>query len=38
MKNSGDTVKVKIPIFLKDVSDYCRQLTFPLEFCEYDIS
>ena len=36
--NSGDTVKVKIPKFLKDISDYFRQLTFPLEFCEYDIS
>ena len=38
MTNSGDTVKVKIPIFLKDISDYFGQLTFPLEFCEYDIS
>ena len=38
MTNSGDIVKVKIPIFLKDISDYFRQLTFPLEFCEYDIS
>ena len=36
--NSGDTVKVRILIFLKDKSDYFRQLTFPLEFCEYDIS
>ena len=36
--NSGDTVKVKIPIFLKNISDYFRQLTFPLKFCEYDIS
>ena len=38
MTNVNDTVKVKIPIFLKDISDYFRQLTFPLEFCEYDIS
>ena len=38
MTISDDTVKVKIPIFLKDISDYFRQLTFPLEFCEYDIS
>ena len=38
MTNSGNTVKVKISIFLKDISDYFRQLTFPLEFCEYDIS
>ena len=36
--NSGDIAKVKIPTFLKDISDYFRQLTFPLEFCEYDIS
>ena len=38
ISNTGDTVKVKIPIFLKDISDYFRQVTFPLEFCEYDIS
>ena len=38
MTNVNDTVKVKIPIFLRDISDYFRQLTFPLEFCEYDIS
>ena len=31
--NQGDTVTVKVPIFLKDISDYFRQLTFPLEFC-----
>ena len=36
--NAGDTVTVKIPIYLKDISDYFRQLTFPLEFCDYDIS
>ena len=34
----GDTVTVKVPIYLKDISDYFRQLTFPLEFCEYNIS
>ena len=27
---------VKIPIFLRDISDYFRQLNFPLEFCEYN--
>ena len=36
--NDGDTVKVKIPIFLKDISDCFRQLDFPHEFGEYDIS
>ena len=36
--NQGDTVQVKIPIYLKDISDYFRQLNFPLEFCEYNIS
>ena len=36
--NAGDTVTVKVPIYLKDISDYFRQLTFPLEFCDYDIS
>ena len=36
--NQGDTVTVKVPIYLKDISDYYRQLTFPLEFCEYNIS
>ena len=34
----GDTVTVKVPIYLKDISDYFRQLTFPLEFSEYNIS
>ena len=29
---------VKVPIYLKDISDYFRQLNFPLEFCEYNIS
>ena len=28
-------VTVKIPIYLKDISDYFRQINFPLEFCEY---
>ena len=36
--NQGDTVTVKVPIYLKDISDYFRQLTFPLEVCEYNIS
>ena len=36
--NQGDTVTVKVPIYLKDISDYFRQLTFPLEFSEYNIS
>ena len=35
--NQGDTMTVKVPIYLKDISDYFRQLTFPLEFCEYNI-
>ena len=38
ISNAGDTVTVKIPIYLKDISDYFRQLTFPLEFCDYNIS
>ena len=38
ISNAGDTVKVKVPIYLKDISDYFRQLNFPLEFCEYNIS
>ena len=38
ISNNGDTVTVKLPIYLKDISDYFRQLTFPLEFCEYNIS
>ena len=37
ISNAGDTVTVKVPIYLKDISDYFRQLTFPLEFCEYNI-
>ena len=38
ISNAGDIVTVKIPIYLKDISDYFRQLTFPLDFCEYNIS
>ena len=38
ISNAGDTITVKVPIYLKDISDYFRQLTFPLEFCEYNIS
>ena len=36
--NANDTVTVKIPIYLKNISDYFRQLNFPLEFCDYNIS
>ena len=32
-----DTIKVKIPIFLRDISDYFRQLDFAHEFGEYNI-
>ena len=38
ISNAGDIVTVKIPIYLKDISDYFTQLNFPLEFCDYDIS
>ena len=38
ISNAGDIITVKVPIYLKDISDYFRQLTFPLEFCDYDIS
>ena len=38
ISNTGDTVTVKVPIYLKDISDYFKQLTFPLEFCDYNIS
>ena len=34
----GDTIKVKIPISLRDISDYFRQLDFAHEFGEYNIS
>ena len=36
--NANYTVTVKVPIYLKDISDYFRQLNFPLEFCDYNIS
>ena len=36
--NADDIVTVKVPIYLKDISDYFRQLTFLLEFSEYNIS
>ena len=38
MTKVGDTVTVKVPIFLRDISDYFRQLDFPHEFGEYNIS
>ena len=38
MRKVGDTVKVKIPIFLRDISDYFTQLDFVHEFGEYNIS
>ena len=38
ISNAGDTVTVKVPVYLKDISDYFRRLNFPLEFCHYDIS
>ena len=38
ISNAGDIVTVKIPIYLKDISDYFGQLNFPLEFCDYNIS
>ena len=38
ISNAGGIVTVKVPIYLKDISDYFRQLTFPLEFCDYNIS
>ena len=38
MDEVSDTIKVKIPIFLKDISDYFRQLDFAHEFGEYNIS
>ena len=36
--NANDIVTDKIPIFLKDISDYFRQLNFAHEFGEYNIS
>ena len=38
ISNAGDTVTVKAPIYLRDITDYFRQLNFPLEFCKYNIS
>ena len=38
ISNADDIVTVKVPIYLKDISDYFRQLTFPLEFFDYNIS
>ena len=38
MTKVGDTVTVKIPIFLRDIRDYFRQLDFAHEFGEYNIS
>ena len=38
MDKVGDTIKVKIPIFLRDISDYFRQLDFPHDYGEYNIS
>ena len=38
MTKVGDAVTVKVPIFLRDISDYFRQLDFAHEFGEYNIS
>ena len=38
MTKVGDTVTVKVSIFLRDISDYFRQLDFAHEFGEYNIS
>ena len=38
MTKIGDTIKVKISIFIRDISDYFRQLHFAHEFGEYNIS
>ena len=38
MTKVGDTVTVKVPMILRDISDYFRQLDFPHEFGEYNIS
>ena len=38
MTKFGDAVTVKVPIFLRDISNYFRQLDFPHEFGEYNIS
>ena len=38
MDEIADTIKVKIPIFLRDIIDYFRQIDFPHEYGEYNIS
>ena len=38
ISNASDIIKVEIPIHLKYISDYFRQLNFPLQFCDYNIS
>ena len=38
ISNNNDTVTVKVSIYLKDVSDYFRQLNFALKFFDYNIS
>ena len=38
MTKVNDTITVKVPIFLRDISDYFRQLDFPHEFGKYNIS
>ena len=38
MVKVNNNVTVKVPIFLRDISDYFRQLDFPHEFGEYNIS
>ena len=38
ISNNNDSITVEVPIYLKDISDYFRQLNFLLEFCDYNIS
>ena len=38
MTKVNDTILVKVPTFLRDISDYFRQLDFAHEFGEYNIS
>ena len=38
MAKVGDAINAKIPISLKDISDYFRQIDFAHEFGEYNIS
>ena len=38
MRKVGDTINVKMPIFLRDIIDYFRQLDFAHEFGEYNVS